>query len=853
MKRAFTKLILLLFFLIGTATAKAQMDVCVSVSKDTLIFAYKAKKDYTVIPVNYWNSQLLTVRYPKSINLVWGNITQLSTFIWEEDPNTPGAGLDGNDGFLYKTFYSANTPTQNFLKGTFVKVLKVPFTVPNKKFNFEPVTNTTFTKLLHLDAAVNNGVEPGPANDGNIFNAFETSCGSLTHVEVDLDEDDDGTLASDDPDDNDPCVPTFVSLTNVLSENLKKCNQNTGKITIVATGKDTLFYSIDNGKTFSKNNIFANLAVGTYQVVVKNKVGCIKKYPNPTLIQCNDKDGDGFTDVDDTDDNDPCVPLFVNLTNVLSENLKKCNQNTGKITITATGKDTLFYSIDNGKTFSKNNIFANLAVGTYQVVVKNKVGCIKKYPTPTLIQCNDKDGDGFTDVDDTDDNDPCVPLFVNLTNVTSKDMSDCATKDGKITIAATGNDTLFYSIDNGKTFSKNNTFSDLSVGTYQIVVKNKVGCVKKYGNQSFIKCDSSICTDKIAPVFVLNHPILNNKKSGDTLVMQCGYEVPLRANIEIKATDNVDKKITVYLKEENINIFPTCTKGSKSLTEYIWLATDKCGNQSGLFLYVLVKDTIPPTLVGVPKNVITSDTLYVPKAPKVTVNDVCEQNIVVNFTEVKSGDSLIVRTWTASDKCGNFVSASQTIIIRKVTTRPDWIVLEMYEGETQTISIDADDLASEIVDTKVLRQDVGNNSVQFQTQFFNNRDVEIFAQKVGSEMITYGRYDVENTCDTLHVQVNVKKRTQYEPQAADDLVIYSAFSPNDDNVNEAFTIENIEKYPNNYLQVFNRWGNEVYRSKSYKNDWHGTNGDRNLPDGTYFYLLKIAGRNMYSGFVQIQR
>ena len=212
-----------------------------------------------------------------------------------------------------------------------------------------------------------------------------------------------------------------------------------------------------------------------------------------------------------------------------------------------------------------------------------------------------------------------------------------------------------------------------------------------------------------------------------------------------------------------------------------------------------------------------------------------------------------MRTWTASDKCGNFVSASQTIIIRKVTTRPDWIVLEMYEGETQTISIDADDLASEIVDTKVLRQDVGNNSVQFQTQFFNNRDVEIFAQKVGSEMITYGRYDVENTCDTLHVQVNVKKRTQYEPQAADDLVIYSAFSPNDDNVNEAFTIENIEKYPNNYLQVFNRWGNEVYRSKSYKNDWHGTNGDRNLPDGTYFYLLKIAGRNMYSGFVQIQR
>ena len=76
------------------------------------------------------------------------------------------------------------------------------------------------------------------------------------------------------------------------------------------------------------------------------------------------------------------------------------------------------------------------------------------------------------------------------------------------------------------------------------------------------------------------------------------------------------------------------------------------------------------------------------------------------------------------------------------------------------------------------------------------------------------------------------------------LTIYNSFSPNGDGTNEVFYIECIEQYPNNYLQIFNRWGTKVFDMKGYDNTWRGdstgraTMGvERKLPVGTYYYTL----------------
>ncbi|MDC6366114.1 MULTISPECIES: gliding motility-associated C-terminal domain-containing protein [Flavobacteriaceae] len=79
------------------------------------------------------------------------------------------------------------------------------------------------------------------------------------------------------------------------------------------------------------------------------------------------------------------------------------------------------------------------------------------------------------------------------------------------------------------------------------------------------------------------------------------------------------------------------------------------------------------------------------------------------------------------------------------------------------------------------------------------------------------------------------------------LTIYNEFSPNGDGVNEFFKIDCISRYPNNRLQVYNRWGNIVYEQRFYNNDWDGTSNGRAivqkgdaLPVGTYYYVLDLG-------------
>jgi len=79
------------------------------------------------------------------------------------------------------------------------------------------------------------------------------------------------------------------------------------------------------------------------------------------------------------------------------------------------------------------------------------------------------------------------------------------------------------------------------------------------------------------------------------------------------------------------------------------------------------------------------------------------------------------------------------------------------------------------------------------------------------------------------------------------LVVYNEFSPNGDGVNDYFKIDCISRYPSNTLRVYNRWGNIVFQTKSYKNDWDGTPNGRamiqpedQLPVGTYYYVLDLG-------------
>ena len=90
-----------------------------------------------------------------------------------------------------------------------------------------------------------------------------------------------------------------------------------------------------------------------------------------------------------------------------------------------------------------------------------------------------------------------------------------------------------------------------------------------------------------------------------------------------------------------------------------------------------------------------------------------------------------------------------------------------------------------------------------------------------------------------------------------DIVIFNAVSPNGDQVNDVFYIVGITDYPNSDLKIYNRWGNKVYETVGYNNDWNGTfNGKREVPDGTYFYILELNDlddNRVFQGYLEISR
>ena len=81
----------------------------------------------------------------------------------------------------------------------------------------------------------------------------------------------------------------------------------------------------------------------------------------------------------------------------------------------------------------------------------------------------------------------------------------------------------------------------------------------------------------------------------------------------------------------------------------------------------------------------------------------------------------------------------------------------------------------------------------------------------------------------------------------DSIFVPNIFTPNDDGVNETFSIRNLP-FGGIVLIVSNRWGKVVYENHDYQNNWDG--GDNS--DGTYFYRIKINSV-VYNGWVEIRR
>lgn len=88
-------------------------------------------------------------------------------------------------------------------------------------------------------------------------------------------------------------------------------------------------------------------------------------------------------------------------------------------------------------------------------------------------------------------------------------------------------------------------------------------------------------------------------------------------------------------------------------------------------------------------------------------------------------------------------------------------------------------------------------------------------------------------------------------EASSELVIPNVFSPNGDGINDVFRIRYLSQYPGSSMTIFNRWGNTVFESADYKNDWQPNEDE--APDGTYYFILQLPDGTQRSSFLAIIR
>ncbi|MFN0030853.1 MAG: T9SS type A sorting domain-containing protein [Flavobacteriales bacterium] len=176
-------------------------------------------------------------------------------------------------------------------------------------------------------------------------------------------------------------------------------------------------------------------------------------------------------------------------------------------------------------------------------------------------------------------------------------------------------------------------------------------------------------------------PVMTNFP--EDVTVNCG-EIPTVESADIEYTDNcgsvsVDFDETTEPSECGNNILR------------IWTLTDECGNSSEWIWTISLSDNEPPVLIGVPEDTQTSCGQDLEDSV-VEAIDNCDSDVQVTLeatTEPLECGYLFIRTWSATDNCGNTATATQNIIVSdedfpEWTFIPDNVNLACGEG----VSID---------------------------------------------------------------------------------------------------------------------------------------------------------------------
>lgn len=109
---------------------------------------------------------------------------------------------------------------------------------------------------------------------------------------------------------------------------------------------------------------------------------------------------------------------------------------------------------------------------------------------------------------------------------------------------------------------------------------------------------------------------------------------------------------------------------------------------------------------------------------------------------------------------------------------------------------------------------------------------------MGSDTLEVGSYNIKVVTQNNGYISESNYVTCIQPEPP-TITIPNVFTPNGDGVNDYFNIRNLLLYDYRPVVIYNRWGNIVYQSNQYNNDWDG----KGVSDGVYYGIVSINLNN----------
>ena len=688
----------------------------------------------------------------------------------------------------------------------------------------------TFTLSPALLPPQNNGTFAGlPAGDYSVEVDDTEGCGPVPSGNITITE------------------PTALQVDSVTIQKIS-CNSDTdGKIEVFITGGTPPYaYSADNGTTYQADSAFTSLAAGTYEIHVKDANEC------PLYI-------DSYT-LDD--------PPAVSITGVVTDVTPCFGGTNGAIAVTASGGWNHFlYSIDDVN-FQTTGDFTGLTGGTYTVIVLDSGNC--------------RSTAEFT-VDQPEE----VTADIARTNYTGDLL-------GTITIAGASGGTppYDYSISGpGGTFTSTTSYADLVLGTYEVVVRDALGCMYQETIEIFdiIPLAMMVNTTNVSCFGLQNGMIeflpqdaegavyysIDNGASyvttplfenlpGDSTYLLRAYDDAAK-EYSGSVTINVPAELTVFASVSPADCNAFSETGAVELTiggGTGMKTVDWSNGSSG--------ENLTNALAGKHTYTVTDENGCIDTG---TVN--IPSYVIVNAqagkdTTVCAGTTLIldavpgdVMRWEPSTNLDN--TGVPNPVITNITetmeytymTRETTSGFNCYDIDTIMISV-LPNYGIEITqDTFTLK----GQPIQLQT-FTDGNFVEYqWIPENGLDQADIPDPEATILATTLYILLATNDFGCVESDSVlielvEDLTVYNAFSPNGDYANEYFEIDNASRFPDIVVQVFNRWGSRVFYSEGYSDDkrWDGTFNGKEAPVGTYYYvIIPKPGATPITGNVTIIR